>query len=69
MVIRVKKITSPTKTIIPGYDHHVPKPVEGELICRRGINRDSPWSFDIDAKGSVGLQGLFEGSEDDGLSD
>ena len=64
MVVRVKRITSPIETIIPHYDHHVPKPVEGELICRRGRRKDSPWSFDIDAKGHTGLRGLFEDSED-----
>lgn len=68
MVIRVKKITSPLKTIIPGYDDYVPKPVEGQLLMchQRGRSAVSPWSFDIDAKGQTGLGGLFE---EEGLSD
>lgn len=61
LVIRVKRITSPVKALLPGYDGWLPKPEEGQLIMRRQRDgRLEPWSFDIDKQGkTTGLEGLF----------
>lgn len=61
LVVRVKKITSPIKELIPGYDDWIPKPQEGQLVMRRTIGgRLKPWCLDIDKRAmAADLQGLF----------
>lgn len=50
LVMRVKKLTSPVKTVIPGYDGWVSKPQEGQLVMHRthGRREPEPWSVDVD---------------------
>lgn len=63
LVMRVNKITSPVKALIPEYDGTVVKPEEGQLIMRRTSGgKLEPWSYNIDQRGSAAhLQGLFRG--------
>ena len=57
----MKKITSPAKTLIPGYDGRLPKPEEGQLVMRLTNGRKiEPWSVNVDKKGiGADLDGLF----------
>lgn len=45
LVLRVLKIIDPVECIIPGYDGHVPKPVEGSLVYRHGKHGLKVWSW------------------------
>ncbi|KIM74149.1 hypothetical protein PILCRDRAFT_826517 [Piloderma croceum F 1598] len=56
IVMRVVRITSPVRCVIPNYNGYVPMPVEGELV-RRGGGRI--WSHNMANPYFKGLRGLL----------
>ena len=63
VVLRILKIITPVKCVIPGYDGHVCPPKEGELFQRPGNKKIlQVWSFDIDNTKIIkrGLQLLWD---------
>ena len=58
VVLRLLKIITPVKCVIPCYDDHVCFPKEGELHKKRVFAQPHPWTINID-KPSVMTRALF----------
>lgn len=49
LVLRILKITEPVRCVIPKYDGHTPKPIEGELVRITTFGfTERPWWCDVD---------------------